>query len=244
MALREDLERYGNFLFRWRSYLPLFMVVFFVMALKDFHYPADEHIFDLVWELACFVISLAGLAVRIKVAGHVPKGTSGRNTKEQVADHLNTTGMYSIWRHPLYMGNFLIWLGIVLSLRVLWFGVISVLFFWAYYIRIMFAEEEYLRKKYADMFLNWANKTPIFIPRFKNWRKPDLPFSVKNAVKREYSSLFAIIAAFMTIELLGDFMVQKKIEVDKVWGIIFTVGLIIYLIIRFIRKHTDLLKNR
>ncbi len=244
MALREDLERLGNFLFRWRSYIPLVMIIPFILAMKEFQYPDDNHIFDMVWELCCFFISLLGLAVRIKVVAHTPKGTSGRNTKEQVADYLNTTGMYSIWRHPLYMGNFLIWLGIVMSIRVPWFILISILFFWAYYLRIIFAEEEFLRKKYGDSFLNWANKTPIFIPKLRNWTKPALPFSIKTAIKGEYSSLFAIIASFMLIELIGDFIVNKKLVIDHLWGFIFTFGLILYLIIRYIRKNTGLLKNR
>ena len=34
------------------------------------------------------------------------KNTSGRNTHDQVADSLNTSGIYSIVRHPLYVGNF------------------------------------------------------------------------------------------------------------------------------------------
>ncbi len=57
------------------------------------------------------VISFFGLALRVIVVGHAPYGTSGRNTREQVADTLNTTGMYSIVRHPLYLANYLIILG-------------------------------------------------------------------------------------------------------------------------------------
>ncbi|MGB8874133.1 MAG: hypothetical protein WCC75_12145, partial [Desulfobaccales bacterium] len=44
--------------------------------------------------------------------GLPPRGTSGRNTQGQVAETLNTTGIYSLVRNPLYLGNFLIWLGL------------------------------------------------------------------------------------------------------------------------------------
>ena len=56
--------------------------------------------------------------------GFTPRGTSGRNTKEgQVAESLNTLGMYSMCRHPLYLGNLLMWLGIVMYMGHLWFAV-------------------------------------------------------------------------------------------------------------------------
>lgn len=44
--------------------------------------------------------------------GQVPKGTSGRNTSQQVADTLSTDGVYSVVRHPLYLGNFLMCMGV------------------------------------------------------------------------------------------------------------------------------------
>jgi protein-S-isoprenylcysteine O-methyltransferase Ste14 len=101
MALREEMEASGRWLFRWRSYLPLCMVVLFLVALRSFHYPYESHLLDEIWEMVCLGISLFGLGVRILTLGSVPSGTSGRNTRNQLANVLNTTGMYSIVRHPL-----------------------------------------------------------------------------------------------------------------------------------------------
>ncbi|MGC9453013.1 MAG: methyltransferase family protein, partial [Oceanipulchritudo sp.] len=47
-------------------------------------------------------------------------GTSGRNTKQQVAYSLNTTGFYSVVRNPLYLGNFFMYLGIALFTHHWW----------------------------------------------------------------------------------------------------------------------------
>lgn len=64
--------------------------------------------------LAIF-LSVLGFWIRSVAIATTPKGTSGRNTKEgQVAESLNTTGIYSMIRHPLYLGNYLMWIGIVL----------------------------------------------------------------------------------------------------------------------------------
>ena len=118
MALREEFERTGNWLFRWRSYLPLLLVGLFLVALTNFRYPIGSYELDRNWKIICLLISFSGLALRMYVVGCVPRGTSGRNVTEQRAEVLNTTGIYSLVRHPLYLGNFLIWFGIILSVRL------------------------------------------------------------------------------------------------------------------------------
>jgi len=198
MALREDLERQGNWLFRRRSYLPLLGIPILLIALINSEYL--ERIFgdsvDNFWGFFSISISFLGLAVRCITVGYVPRGTSGRNTKSQVAETLNTTGMYSIVRNPLYLGNFIIILGLTLFIQVWWFALIVWVGFWIYYERIVLAEEEFLRKKFGDTFLQWAEKTPVFFPNFKNWKKPNLPFSFKTVLRREFSTFFSIIASF------------------------------------------------
>ena len=62
---------------------------------------------------------------------------------------LNTSGLYSVVRHPLYLGNYLMWLGVALFSRTWWAPVIVSLVFWLYYERIMFAEEEFLRRQFG-----------------------------------------------------------------------------------------------
>ena len=61
------------------------------------------------------LVSLFGLAVRVRTAGHTPDRTSDRRTAEgQVADEPNTTGIYSVMRNPLYFGDLFKWPGIAL----------------------------------------------------------------------------------------------------------------------------------
>jgi hypothetical protein len=139
------------------------------------------------------------------------------------------------------LGNFIIFLGITLFVEVWWFTVIAVLAFWLYYERIIFAEEEFLRKKYGVLFLEWAEKTPAFLPKFKNWQQPSLPFSVRNVLQREYSSFFGIIASFTFLEIAGEIFAEGKLELDLAWAILFIIGLIIYLTLRMLKKKTRVL---
>lgn len=44
-----------------------------------------------VWTISAILVSFAGVVVRAYTIGTTPRGTSGRNTKKQVAESLNTS---------------------------------------------------------------------------------------------------------------------------------------------------------
>ena len=115
MALVQSFEKQGNFLFKYRGQFP---VLLFILSVP-FIYLTDYTLINYkeydVFLFTAISISVLGFLVRFYTIGTTPKGTSGRNTKEQVADVLNSSGMYSMVRHPLYLGNYLIWLGISLA---------------------------------------------------------------------------------------------------------------------------------
>jgi protein-S-isoprenylcysteine O-methyltransferase Ste14 len=243
MSLREEIEKQGNWLFRYRGYIPLLLLPLVIVALKDSEF-LEKHFGDSIddtWEIFCLGISFFGLFIRCITIGYVPKGTSGRNTDQQRADRLNTTGMYSIVRHPLYLGNFLIMLGIMMFTQVGWIVLISVLAFWLYYERIIFAEEEFLRKKYGGIFVEWAERTPAFFPALRRWQRPELPFSFRTVLRREYTGLFVITLSFTALEVVGDIIADGRVEMDTEWIAFFTAGLIFYLSLRTLKKKTGFL---
>ncbi|MBM4301343.1 MAG: hypothetical protein FJ121_07400 [Deltaproteobacteria bacterium] len=241
MALQEEFEKTGEYFFRWRSYLPLFMAVLFILALAHFRYPFASHGLDLAWDAGCLAVALLGQVVRFFTVGFVPRGTSGRNTRGQVADTLNTTGMYAVVRNPVYLGNFIIWFGLSLFMKSLWFSTIIILFFTIFYERIIFREEAFLREKFGDAFRQWADATPAIIPKFKNWRPPSLPFSWKSAINREYGTFFAIMVTFTVLELLAGLFNYGKLMIDAIWVNLFIFSGILYLTIRYLKKKTRVL---
>ena len=186
--------------------------------------------------MLCFAISFSGLGIRIHTVGHAPKGTSGRRTKNQRADVLNITGMYSIVRHPLYLGNFLIWLGLVMFPRSFFFNLAAILLFFLYYERIIFVEEEFLREKFGQTFTEWADKTHIIFPRFKNLQNSALPFSLKTVLKREYTAFFLITTSFTCLEVLGDFFYEGKWQISWFYCLLFCFGLGVYIVLRSLKK--------
>jgi protein-S-isoprenylcysteine O-methyltransferase Ste14 len=241
MALCDELERHGQWLFRWRSYLPLLLVMFFAVALHGYQWPFGTYSEYSAWTKVCLVISLTGFGVRCGTVAVTPAGTSGRNTKLQVAKSLNTTGMYSLVRHPLYLGNFLIGLGISLAPALWWLPVIYCLCFCAYYERIMFAEEAFLHRKFGQEFSDWAARTPAFFPRHLKWRKAELPPSLRNVVRREYTAFAVAILGSAAVQFAEHLVIDHRVVYEAFW-----VSLIIsaggaYLTLRWLKKRTSLL---
>lgn len=64
------------------------------------------------------------------------------------------------------------------------FVLIFVLSYWVYCERIMYAEEQFLKRKFADSYREWSCGVPAFLPRFGNWVKPSLSFSWKKRSDR------------------------------------------------------------
>ena len=236
--LQRELEKQGIRLFRWRSYLPLPLVPLLVPALWDFGYPRGSYRLHLLWTAACLTIGLAGLAIRAKAVGHAPEGTSGRTTRLQIADELNTTGLYSVVRHPLYVGNALMWLGVAVFPRSLWMVVASMLLFWLLYERIMFAEEAFLHRRFGGRYEEWAARTPAFIPRFSSWTPPALPFSLRTVLRREYSGLLALVGLLAFAEGFGSWRAGIALRPNLVLLVPLMVATATYLLLRTVKRRT------
>lgn len=238
MALKEQFEKSGNWLFRWRSFIPLVLVGFMAMAMVHYDYLLHSELADKIWELLCLLVSFFGLAIRVWTIGCVPARTSGRNTKKQIADKLNTTGIYSLIRHPLYLGNFFMMLGVMMFAHHIWVILVYTLLFVLYYERIMCAEEAFLKEKFGDEFLQWAERTPAIIPRFAHYTPPGLEFSIKNVLRREYNGFFAVLLSMFALEVASDWIVQHRLVLDPAWAILTGFGLLAWITLRIIRKYT------
>lgn len=201
MDLQNEFAKEGNFLFKYRSYLPIVILVigialyiYQIVFLRNF--PEQSSLYEVI----CLAIAFLGLAIRVYTLGFVAPKTSGRNTTKQIANSLNTTGIYSTVRHPLYLGNYFMWLGIVLFIGNYWFALTFTLAYWLYYERIMYAEEQFLKGKFGQEYTDWANMTPAFIPSFKNFVPPQGQFNWRKVLVQEKNGLLAIFLILAALE--------------------------------------------
>lgn len=241
VALREELEQSGNWLFQRRGVLPVFLICAALVTMRGYEYPQHNEKLDHAWEALCLLVSFTGLGLRALTVGFTPRNTSGRNTEKQEADTLNTTGIYSLVRNPLYLGNFCMYLGIALLTWNWWLVLVYVLVFCLYYERIIFAEEEFLRATFGQQYSDWADRTPILIPRLSGYRPPDLPFSLKNVLRREYNGFFALILVMFLFELVGDLSATRHLQFDTYWLALFAFGFVVWVVLRTLKKKTKFL---
>lgn len=152
-AERSGMARAGAVLFRNRGWLPVPFVL--VPLLVPGHQSATQ------WLVAALIIAL-GEAIRL--AGVAAAGTVTRRRSRNV-QRLVTYGIFSWARNPLYIGNFLIWIGFVVVSGVYWFIPVAIVLFALEYTLIVRYEEGVLESIFGEEYLDYKRRTPRWIPR-------------------------------------------------------------------------------
>lgn len=100
-------------------------------------------------------VAIIGLAIRAWASGHLKKN------KE-----LAMAGPYAHTRNPLYLGTFLLGMGVALGGGALWFvGVFGAVYL-LIYVPVMLAEAETMRALFQDEYEDYSKQVPLFVPRF------------------------------------------------------------------------------
>jgi len=232
----------GSWLFRWRSYPPLVVLAYVLVAVSLDPVPAGGARWRSWWVAAGLMSGVLGLAIRAWALGHVPMGTSGRGTRELRAETLNTTGLYSLVRHPLYLGNYFLWMGVAVMVGQPVVVVVATLAFWLYYERIMMAEERFLHESFGEYFRDWAARTPTFVPRLRGWVPSPHPFSARFCLGRDYQALYGFVAAGTAAELTRSVAAGEGWRLDTGWLAYFALGTAAYLALHFMKRRTGLLE--
>lgn len=248
--LQKEFKIQGNFLFRYRGVLPLIILfagfgVFILSRLYSNSSAGRGFSMSGPFMYICFSVALFGQLIRVLTVGFTPENTSGRNRHCQIADEINMTGIYSMVRHPLYLGNFFMWLGPALLTGNMWFVVSFVLLYWLYYERIMYAEEMFLHGKFGNQYEEWAGKTPSFIPNLKNFKKTEYPFSFKKILKKEKNGINAIFLIFFAFDF-ADHVIKagKFVIVRNFWFYAMIISFTIYFILKFLKRKTSVLDEQ
>jgi protein-S-isoprenylcysteine O-methyltransferase Ste14 len=152
--------RIGGVLFRNRSWLP---VLFLAIPLF-----VPGHMSTAEWIVGALAI-VAGEWIRL--AGVAAAGTVTRR-RSRAVQRLVTYGVFAWVRNPLYVGNFLIWMGFVVISGLLWFLPIAIVIFAIEYSLIVRYEEGVLESIFGGDYLAYKGTTPRWIPRPPSARHP------------------------------------------------------------------------
>ena len=105
----------------------------------------------------------------------------------------------------------------------------------------MFAEEQFLRKKFGEVYVNWASKTPAFVLSFKNWAKPAMPFSIKKVLKKEKTGFFEVFLLFFLFDTIKNFVNENGFVWENWHSYSLVASLVIYAFLKFLGRKTSIL---
>jgi protein-S-isoprenylcysteine O-methyltransferase Ste14 len=222
----------GETAFRWRSYLPLLAVLGLIAGLLFGKAAATASV--RLWIASGLALAGLGLALRLYAIGQAPVGTSGRHRKQHAAS-LNTFGIYSVVRHPLYLGNVLVWIGVSLTSGWLAGAAVSTVASVLMFGLIVRHEDSYLAERFDPDFSEWAAVTPAFVPRFRLWRTARRPFDWARAVASEYSTLHSIGLLALLFSAVRQWAGEGESPGLR-WWILLAANAALYLGIRVWRK--------
>jgi protein-S-isoprenylcysteine O-methyltransferase Ste14 len=242
--MRELVLALGDFFFRRRSYLPLVLVPVLLAAMMGFQHPFQSFDEDLIWEAGAVLVALVGLAGRVWIVGVTPRGTSGRNTRHQKATVLNTTGPYSIVRHPLYVANGIIALGFALFNHTWLAPPVVMAATIAYYACIIRREEAFLRERFGSAFDAWATRTPAMLPRSWHYVPSERAFDERKALRGEFYAFALVLTMPLVLDMTEDLLTESQVTPDGIWVVMAVLGMVTFFALRFLKKHSTVLSAR
>jgi protein-S-isoprenylcysteine O-methyltransferase Ste14 len=234
--VRALAPKLGGFFFRWRSYLPLILIPLVVAAIARFQHHFESHDDDLLWEVGCTLVAGLGLAIRVYTVGVAAPGTSGRGTRRPKAASLNTTGPYSVVRHPLYFGNGLIAIGLALFPHTWLVPVVVAPLIAGYYGCIARWEEQYLRAQFGQAFDTWARRVPAIVPALRRFIPAERPFDLKRVLRSEFHGLALILIAPLLIDIVEDLYEEGFFHLDPFWAGAAVLGLAQLVVFRRLKR--------
>ena len=191
------LVRLGDFSFKYRGYmLPIAVLLLFIPSPRFTPDPA-------VAGFIGFLIAVVGQACRIGTIGLAYILRGGKDHKVY-AETLQTGGLYSHVRNPMYVGNFFLVIGLAVASNSWVFALIGVPLSLGMHKAIVAAEENFLRNKFGPQYDAYCASVPRWVPRlpglFTTIR--GMRFQWRRVVAKEYAATFDWFSAVAVVVLV------------------------------------------
>ncbi len=242
MRLLDHFPRSGDTLFRWRGQLPLLLLPAFAIGVVDARLPASVSPGLRAWQVFSVLVALSGLAIRVAAIGTAPAGTSERSTTNPRASMLRTTGLYSVVRHPLYLGNVLTAVGLACFTGAWYLPVLVLLAGILYHERICVREEVFLEERFGDDFREWADRVPAMLPRLAGYVPSTMSFAWRRVLGREYHALMVIGAVVFVLDLGRAALATGALVFDPAWTAFFLFTAAVFVACTVLKKTTSVFR--
>ncbi len=169
------------------------LTILLALAVIGFAHPTIE---SLIWGSIVLILGEIG---RTWASGYIEKNAE-----------LATSGPYCFSRNPLYVANFIMFIGCCIMSANVWVGVAVLLGYLVIYIPIMKHESEHMIHLFGDQYHAWAAKVPMFFPWPSGWVAPN-PKKYSWQLMREHDELFHMLGVVAGIAIfIGIYWFQNS----------------------------------
>lgn len=163
---------------------------------------------------------IAGLLIRLWSNGYAIKN-----------DKLTISGPYAFVRNPLYLGTFLVALGMAVVLKTGWAGVVFLLAMAFMYRKTINDEQGMLTAKFGDAYRKYTAKVPAMVPTLIPYAEGEKwPFSLQRLIdSKEHKPLFWVIILLIAFDLKSRLLLEHKPMTGRSWLLVGVAALLILL---------------
>ena len=236
----------GNFFFKYRNFLFIFLyLLLFIPSQKLFSARSFGPSFWLYPLILGLLVTVSGQLIRGATIGLAYIIRGGRDGKVY-AEELVTQGIFNHCRNPLYVGNILMLLGVGILSNSLIYVLVVMPMFMVIYHAIVLAEENFLQQKFGDKFNAYCRRVNRWMPSLSNLSNTfkSMEFKAKRWLLKEYNTQYVWLTGITLILLfkypqLTNYNESKR---NMLLSIILPVLLLLYLIVRFLKKSGKLVE--
>lgn len=191
------VSRRHAWLFRQRKYLPVPFIALGAWGMLRFGHPLQAGSPPrLILDSVAWLLIGSGEGLRIWGVGHI--GRKSRSSDIH-ASQLVAGGPYAHTRNPLYLGGFLLTVGLGLLSGSPWV-VLGCLAYWAIiYAPIIAAEEQFLRARFGPAYEAYCLAVPRWWPRLRPWPGATPTRWRWRELAKEYQTIGAILGTALLI---------------------------------------------
>ncbi len=169
----------------------MFLATILLAVFPAFFFKPDElNLKDAIFEILGVALILLGQLIRVSARGFKSERSGNGHT-------LIEDGPYSVVRNPMYLGIFLICLGVIFMVFKLWVAFIFIAFFIIRYILLIRSEEKNLKSAFGESYARYCSRvTHRVFPSIRKLYFEDireyLPLKFK-WIKKEIGSIVAVL---------------------------------------------------
>ena len=189
----------GNFFFRWRNTFFPAVFVFILVALRP-SILSDSEKLDACVRWFGAALAAVGAGIRLCTIGFQYIERGGKQGKVY-ASFLVQGGVYRLTRNPMYLGNGLIAIGLVLYAGI-WRAALGVIAFFVFvYASIIAAEEAYLRRTFGQAYEQYCAQVDRLFPDLRRVRRAfsEQTYDWRKAFRKDMSTLAGLLVGLTTL---------------------------------------------